>query len=217
MDERTISFKTKLVAVAGIAFLLVVGLLLVGRAQHSKKPMQSGATAKVSLLYTNGDPSTATVRFDGKVITGSGTPPTYRVPAGTYTLTVEESGYDTFKTSFSTKAGDQLSVTVALKLVTPPTPLQNTNQISIPGAAIPGLTLVSEKYFYENTWAVLGVQAEGGDIATLVAKFDPAEKSWIAVAGPGTVFSVADLQGMPTGVQNYLMQSGIVNVGSGGQ
>lgn len=86
------------------------------------------------LVYV--DPPTATVRLDGKALTG--TPPATSTTPGTHTLTITADGYEKYERTFAMSATRSHEVTVSLAAAAPK--VASGDPLPFPTPATPSLT-----------------------------------------------------------------------------
>ncbi|MBN1192868.1 MAG: discoidin domain-containing protein, partial [Coriobacteriia bacterium] len=135
----------------GIAELRVFG-------QSAVAPTTGTVSGTVTNASTLTAISGATVSVGGKTATtsGSGTYSVADLPAGTYTMTVSASGYDTKTTSVTITAGETFTANVALTL-TPVAPVEE------PVAPVGDLALGKSFYATESEGATYAPNFAGDD------------------------------------------------------
>lgn len=189
-----------LVVVGGIAFFIKSGLT-----KHQP------TTALISLSYP-GLPNTQglSLKFNNQTYEPNSSN-TYVVAPGSYTINISKAGYQTFTTKLVANVGQTYDVNVQLKQVAAPSTIGSIQQLNAAGLGLPQqATILSTNYFYGNTWAVVVASAYGSN-ATLVTQYNFSSQTWDVILGPGSSFTQAEVQKLPSQVSGYLTTNNYVN------
>jgi hypothetical protein len=152
------------------------------------------------------------VKFNGKIAnptSDTNDSATYTIAPNAYTLSVTNPGYTSFSTNLGLKKGQTVIVDVHISINTNSN-ITSIDQITLPGIDISSVTITNISYFYNKTWAVIGIQAYG-NTAIVVTQYNAASAAWATILGPGTSFTTDSTQGLPQNVQDYLIANNYIN------
>jgi hypothetical protein len=189
--------------------IVITGTAIVLVREHQVPAASNDAT--VTLQYNVASTQGVTVTFNGHSIVPS-SPNTYLLKPGIYSLAIAGEGYSPFAAHLNLKAQQKFVVSVQLSLNSDST-IQNIAQLNLPnGQNIPGASITAINYFYNQTWAVVSLQAEGSS-AVVVVEYSVVADTWTTILGPGTAFTQANSQDLPSKVTDYLIANNYISQG----
>jgi hypothetical protein len=127
---------------------------------------------------------------------------------GSYTLNISKPNYKNFSEQFTIASGQTVLINVNL-VRSINTAVNSWSQIKSANILAPGATITQTVYFYQQTWAFLTIQLYGQQ-AFVVTKYDDSSSQWVAVLGPGTFFTSANVSSLPSDVVNYMNNNNYV-------
>jgi hypothetical protein len=193
----------KLLIIGGIFLALVLAAILsFGRGGEKN-------TAVIHVTYGGVDTSDAILVLDG-----GNTPAdvNYQVKPGQHSVTIQKPGYKDFHASVSLDKTEEVVINARLEREGG-VDIQSVADLNIPLAPnIPpqDVSLESLQYFANKSWAVATIDVKNVGGAIVVDAYDGKSKKWFVVAGPGTEFDTAGLQGVPQEVRTYMQDKGYV-------
>lgn len=206
--------KLALVGIGIVILLVVVSLpLLFSRSRHHKQGSNTDTmTGTVKLVLHPAAITNVTATLNNKPITLNTTTTNYTLKAGTYTLVVTKTGYNSFSQQFILGANHSLVININLR-IDAPTPT-STPSNTAPAAQTPIGTTIQDRqiidtvYFANSTWAFVNTTRSDGAIAFFIIQYDGASQTWNTAFGPGTIFPQSNLSILPTDMQAYLQNNG---------
>jgi hypothetical protein len=192
----------------GISVLVIVIIISILVRNHYST--QHGNVVVNIDLATQPDIENVSLSFNNKAYFVPSLQDNYTLHDGTYKLDISKPGYNNFETSFSVSTNENLVINATMQISSTP-PSINSSSLRIPGVPQSSIQITSINYFYDNSWAIVGLGINGGDNAILVAQYSATSKTWVIALGPGTTFSTISTQTLPLLVNQYLNNNGYIN------
>lgn len=199
------SNRTRSLAIIGLIFAVIL-IAIVGIVLQRKSTSSTGTVA-INLNVPDQNYMKATLNGENFKITGQND--TYQLRPKDYTLVIEKTGYKKFQATFTVVKDQTVTITAKLERNATPAAL-NTTMVAADNTDISIGKILSSKYFYDNTWAVISVETDGGNSGIVVMNYNDASKRWYTILGPDTVFSTESMQAVPSDVSDYLNQNNYV-------
>jgi hypothetical protein len=185
-----------LIPVALILIAAVVGLLT-----------NTDKTGKVQIMISTPDADNITATLNSKSMELKGTQGTYELNTGDYNLKLTKPGYKDFSTKFTITKGSNVVVNALLQRKQATTTQDATTTLkSDLVASIGDFTITQSQFFYDNTWAFINMTQDGNP-GYMVAHYSDVTNKWEITIGPGTLFFSEDLSGVPSDIQNYMINN----------
>ncbi len=188
--------KIYILITAAILLIILIG----GSLLFHKNVSQKGS---VQIIFNLPNTSSLKMSLNNEPLKITGLQDTYHIAPGSYQLTITQSDYNDFSTSFDLKLNQPIVINAALKPKITAT-LDNARELTAALGDTTNTQLSDVTYFFSNTWAAANIEVDGGDSAVIIVKYDTAKGQWDLVFGPGTFFSPKDIASLPPTVKSYL-------------
>lgn len=181
-------------------FFVTIAVIIIGAGIfiiHSRN--QYG---NVTLALQLPDTEQVVAELNGDRLTITGQQATYKLHSGEKKLHITKPGYKQFSKDFSLQTGQTLVITVNMqpnKLVSPSEATSQLKQ-SFLGSLPADFSVRQADYFYDTTWVVAEVVIGDSNTALLVGEREKNGDTWEIILGPGTLFTNANIQDLPSAV-----------------
>lgn len=188
-------------------FILLIPVALILIAATIGLFTRSSDTGNVQIMINTPDSDNITATLNSKSLELKGLQGTYELKTGDYSLKITKPNYKDFSTKFTITKGSNLVVNANMERRVATTTQQATDTLLSDLAPSEGTFQITEsQYFHSNTWAFLGISANGNP-GYLLAHYSDVTNKWEAAVGPGTLFYTSDLTGVPDDIQAYMINN----------